>query len=424
VNHIVAVISQYPFGVFEAFHADRVLAALIELLADLFHDGLDLLGIASAADHEKIREGGNFTQIQNSNVEGFLGFSGSNSGEPQGGGERRCGGLSGRVELLWDTKEFSYPYGTLKFPMRQLLVLLLSFGAWISLSRMPLLAEAPALAAVASPDKGIELAQQQLSRVNDLVQAGALPRLRIQEAEANLEDAKDEVILAHLLYGDLPDKGASEEASAEMIAAARRRVDRQQARLEEVRKMVDAGVAARSYLSPFEAELTARQTSLDLAQLRSHLMADRAAMSRQMPAPAVAQPPLDETELLFQGMEHYEGDGAFTESRDLPPLEWAFANKFDRPLPISAEGETEVHRALGLDHRGRVDVAVVPSQPEGIWLRQYLQLRKIPYYAFSHAIPGKATAAHIHIGTGSTRLASQVTNHLSKRTIARTHSAD
>ncbi len=208
--------------------------------------------------------------------------------------------------------------------MRQLLVLLLSLGALIPLSGTP--AQPAEAAADTTVDKGIELAQQELSRVNDLVQAGALPRVRIQEAEANLEDAKDEVILAHDLYGDLPDKGASEEASAEMIAAARRRVDRQQARLEEARKMVDAGVAARSYLSPFEAELTARQTSLDLAQLRAHLMADRAAMSQQMPpAPPVGAAASGRNRVVCQGMEHYEGDGAFNESRDLPALELAFA---------------------------------------------------------------------------------------------------
>jgi hypothetical protein len=307
--------------------------------------------------------------------------------------------------------------------MRQLLVLLLSLGALIPF------AATPAQPAEATPaDRGIELAQQQLSRVNDLVQAGALPRARIQEAEANLEDAKDEVTLAHDLYGDLPESGATEEASAEMIAAAQRRVDRQQARMEEARKMVDAGVAARSYLAPFEAELAARQTSLDLAHLRAHLMADRAAMQQQLnrsAAPLVVEPTLpDDSELFFQGMEHYEGDGAFNEGRDLPPLEWAFENKFARPLPISAEGETEVHRALGLDHRGRVDVAVAPRELEGIWLRQYLKLRKIPYYAFSRAIPGKATAAHIHIGPGSTRLASQATTQLSKRLGARAHNAD
>ncbi len=315
-------------------------------------------------------------------------------------------------------KGCSYPYGTLKLPMRQLLAPILSLGALI------LLAAAPVKPAETPADKGIDLAQQELSRVVDLVAAGALPRVRIQQAEANLEDAKDELVLAHDLYGDLPENGASELASAEMIAAAERRLKRQQERLDEARKMVDAGIAARSYVAPFEAELSARQTSLDLAQLRAHLMADRAAMHLDQPAgaPAVESALPDDSELFFQGMEHYEGDGAFDEAQDLPPLELAYSSKFDRPLPISAEGETEVHRALGFDHRGRVDVAIVPSAPEGVWLRQYLQLRKIPYYAFSRAIPGKATAAHIHIGPGSTRLLT--TNQLSKRLGTRTRSAD
>jgi hypothetical protein len=303
--------------------------------------------------------------------------------------------------------------------MRQLLVVLLSLGAWIPFAATAQPAEAP------PADRGIELAQQELARVKDLVEAGALARVRVQEAQAKLEDAQDEVILAHALYGDLPEKGASEKASAEMIAAAQRRVDRQQTRLDEARRMVDAGVAARSYTASFEAELTSRQTSLDLARLRAHLMADRAAMNRisdqLAPAPSLEPPAPDDSELFFQGMEHYEGDGIFNEERELPALELAFSSKFDRPLPISAEGETELHRALGFDHRGRVDVAVIPSAPEGVWLREYLQARKIPYYAFSRAIPGKATAAHIHIGPGSTRL---VSNQLSKHLSTRTHSAD
>lgn len=305
--------------------------------------------------------------------------------------------------------------------MRQLLVLLLSFGALILFAGTFTLAETPA---GTSESKGIELAQQELARVKNLVDAGALARVRIDEAEANLDDAKDEVVLAHDLYGDLPEKGASEAASAEMIAAAQRRVDRQQTRLAEAQKIVAAGVAARSYLAPIEAELTARQTSLDLAHLRAHLMADRAAMVQSEAPPVVESFPQDDSELTWQGMEHYEGDGAFSEARELQPLELAFASKFDRPLPISAEGETEVHRALGFDHRGRVDVAVVPSAPEGVWLRHYLQSRKIPYYAFSRAIPGKATAAHIHIGPGSTRLASQATTPLSKRAGTHLHVAD
>ena len=65
---------------------------------------------------------------------------------------------------------------------------------------------------------------------------------------------------------------------------------------------------------------------------------------------------------------------------------------------------TAVHTALGMDHTGRVDVAVNPDSPEGIWLREYLDARAIPYYAFRVAMAGKATAPHIHIGPGSTRL--------------------
>jgi hypothetical protein len=309
--------------------------------------------------------------------------------------------------------------------MRQLLAVLLSFGATILLTGTLLAAVPPTAPAEVPPvDKGIELAQQELARVTELVAAGAIPRVRIQQAQADLEDAQDEVVLAHDLYGDLPDQGASETASAEMLAAAQRRVDRQQARVDEARKLVDAGIAARTYLEPFEAELTARQANLDLAHLRAHLMADRAAENRQLDpvavAPVVEASPADDSDLFFQGEQHYEGDGEFNEHRDLPALELAFSLRFDRPLPISAEGETEVHREMGFDHRGRVDVAVVPTAPEGIWLRQYLKLRKIPFYAFSRAVPGKATGAHIHIGPGSTRLGDQ----LSKRLGARAHSAD
>jgi hypothetical protein len=301
--------------------------------------------------------------------------------------------------------------------MRQFSKLLLSFGFWVLVAAA---AETPTV------DPGVALAQLDVTRVKDLVEMGALPRIRIEEAEAKLEDAKDQAVLAHDLYGNLSDKGQSEAASAEMVAAAERRLKRQQDRIAEARKMVDAGVAARSYIEPFEAELNSRQTALDLAQLRAHLMAELAdAAKRQRPIPAlVPDAPLDDFELTAQGMEHYEGDGEFVETRDLPALELAFSGKFDRSLPISAEGETEVHRALGFDHRGRVDVALVPSAPEGVWLRQYLQLKKIPYYAFTHAIPGKATAAHIHIGPGSTRL---VSTTVSKHQVAHgvhTHSAD
>jgi hypothetical protein len=313
--------------------------------------------------------------------------------------------------------------------MRQSLTLLLSLGALVlppglaaqatdgSVDKAPTAAEIRA-------QKGVALAELEVQRITGLVSAGALPRIRIQQAEADLADAQDEAILERTLYGAFPARGAGEQTSTEMIAAAQRRVDRQQARLERAREIVSAGVAAQSYLLPVQEELTLRQTSLDLAHLRAHLITEDAALNS---TPKVADIPdslIDDSELFAQGMEHYDGAGGFDESRDLAPLELAFEGRFARPLPISAEGETEVHRALGFDHRGRVDVAVDPSQPEGIWLRQYLKLRRIPYYAFAHAIPGKATAAHVHIGPGSTRLSSPVSSRLGTHTPPRPHSAD
>jgi hypothetical protein len=51
-----------------------------------------------------------------------------------------------------------------------------------------------------------------------------------------------------------------------------------------------------------------------------------------------------------------------------------------------------------------VDVALNPDTQEGHWLRKYLESSAIPYYAFRSFVPGKAAAAHIHIGPPSNRL--------------------
>ena len=92
------------------------------------------------------------------------------------------------------------------------------------------------------------------------------------------------------------------------------------------------------------------------------------------------------------------------EAKDIKDITLAFEKEFDKPLPISAKGSTAVHRAMGFDHTGRIDVAVTPDSAEGVWLRKYLESKDIPYYAFRSAIPGKATGSHIHIGPGSTRI--------------------
>ena len=284
--------------------------------------------------------------------------------------------------------------------MRQLPFLLLSLGA------LGLFGQTPANPPETPANKRIELARQELDKIAGLVQAGALPRQRLDQAQLDLADAQDDVILERTLYGDLPLKDVTDQLIDDMVSAAQRRVERQQLRVNQARKLVVDGIAPQSSLTPLEEELAVRRINLNLAHSRAHLMNELVALDRFEKSMNDVQNAthIEYRDFFTKGMEHYEGSGAFETARDLKPLALAFEKKFDHPLPISADGETSLHRAMGLDHSGRIDVAINPSDREGTWLRRYLKARRIPYYAFTRAIRGKATAAHIHIGPGSTRL--------------------
>jgi hypothetical protein len=283
-------------------------------------------------------------------------------------------------------------------------------GAFLSLGALAVFGQTPAdsseTASQTIVNKRLQLAQEQVQKMAQLVELGALPKLRLEQAELELADVQDDAILARTLYGELPTEDLNDKFIDEMVSAAQRRVERQQVRVDAAKKLVDEGITAQGSLSAPQQELATRRLNLDLAHSRAHLMGELAALAKFEKSAAEIQKASDVEyrDMFGPGMEHYEGSGIFQESRDLKPLVVAFKKKFDHDLPISAEGETDLHRALGFDHTGRVDVAINPSDPEGIWLLGYLKSRQIPYYAFTRAIPGKATAAHIHIGTGSTRL--------------------
>jgi len=102
--------------------------------------------------------------------------------------------------------------------------------------------------------------------------------------------------------------------------------------------------------------------------------------------------------------DRYNGSTNTLSDAELKQLEEAFQKQFGRALPVSAKGDSASHRALGFDHRGRVDVAVNPLQSEGVWLRRYLSGKGVTFFAFSSAVRGKATGAHIHIGAASGRI--------------------
>jgi len=211
-------------------------------------------------------------------------------------------------------------------------------------------------------------------------------------------DRADEAILRRTLYGALGIEDLTEEQGREMVAAAERRLGRRQARLDEAKRLVEEGALARTALTPLLEELDRARRELALAESRARLLDELTEMVRAEAAeaatetlPGPAPRPL---------VERYAGRGGFDVGL-LKVLTADFEIEFGRPLPISAYGATALHRAWGLDHRGRVDVALHPDSPEGSWLLDYLRKLGVPYYAFRGAMKGRSTGAHIHIGPPS-----------------------
>ena len=239
-----------------------------------------------------------------------------------------------------------------------------------------------------------------IGRLRELVDAGAAPRADLERAEEAIADAEDVALLRRTLYG--PDL-TTEEQSQEMIAAAGRRLERRRKALEKAEQLVKEGVASQLSLGTYLDELDRARKEYDLAESRARLARQLTQMAKDEEE---LQRSLDQApQQAPQVAERYDGSGMFTRV-DFLRVEAAFEGRFAKPLPVSALGETAVHRALGFDHRDRVDVAVHPDQPEGVWLRQFLTDQHIPFFAFRRAIPGKATGAHIHIGPMSTHLMS------------------
>jgi hypothetical protein len=246
-------------------------------------------------------------------------------------------------------------------------------------------------------DPEVVRAKAGIEKLRALVEAGAAPRAQLEKAEDRIADAQDAAFLRKTIYG----QDLTAEQADEMIAAADRRFERRKKAFDNAKKLVDSGVASEVSLDTFLEELDLARKECELAESRAKLTLEIHEMAKAEEA-AEARSGQERPESGAVS-ERYDGDGLFNAST-FHKVESAFAEHFGKPLPVSAMGETAVHRALGFDHRGRIDVAVSPDQPEGVWLREYLTENHIPYFAFRQAVPGKATGAHIHLGPMSTRL--------------------
>ncbi len=245
----------------------------------------------------------------------------------------------------------------------------------------------------------LDRAKNEVAKIKELVDEGTLPRTRLEEAEAKFEDAQDEAILSGTLYSGQKIADMTEEQASAMVGAAQRRVDRQANMVAERHKLLDMGIISKAEMSGVSEELNSRQQVLDLTKRRVKLLEDL----RQMASEEQRLERAAQAGTVQNSMIRFDGNGHFS-AGDLTTISTEYEKHFHHPLPVTAMGQTMLHQSLGLDHHNRVDVGLSPEQPEGVWLRHLLEQLQVPYLAFRSALAGAATAAHIHIGTASTRL--------------------
>src|ERR1700749_3984846 len=88
---------------------------------------------------------------------------------------------------------------------------------------------------------------------------------------------------------------------------------------------------------------------------------------------------------------------------DAPKVKDWYKQTYGRDLPVTAFGQSSTHNRMGLDHSDAMDVGLNPASDEGKALRDYLRQNNIPFLAYDRAVPGAATAPHIHVGFPSHR---------------------
>ena len=255
----------------------------------------------------------------------------------------------------------------------------------------------------AAESAAVRQAKEQVEHMRKLAEAGAASRKQLEQALAALRQAQDDAVIAETLDARVALEDLTEEQSAEASGAATRRLERIRARLAEQAQLVGQGVAPRTSLVPFEEEVDAARRLMAAVEQRARSLAEIASMIRAEQEVADSTPDAPSiADGAIARITRFQGDAKFG-NEEFKGVVLEFERKFDHKLPVSARGDTALHRSMGFDHRGRIDVALSPDGVEGRWLMRYLEQKRIPFFAFRTAVRGQATAPHIHIGPPSTR---------------------
>jgi hypothetical protein len=181
-------------------------------------------------------------------------------------------------------------------------------------------------------------------------------------------------------------------------------IDRLAHEVERRAQWLDKGYIARQEWEQKKLELAAAEAKLADTRRRIEeaemVLGEAEARAALLTLPPLPSGGYSETESLVR----YNG-GAPWSPADSGKIETFFAASFGRSLPVSARGETELHRRMKFDHRNAMDVALHPDSVEGRTLMEYLRKAGIPFFAIRGKMAGSSTGAHIHIGKPSVRMA-------------------
>ena len=200
---------------------------------------------------------------------------------------------------------------------------------------------------------------------------------------------------------DMPRIARDYRAALEPVLAFQIEAERRAVEAVELRRgLLERGIISRREFE--EAETAALAARAQVDQTRARIVEADTMVAE---AEAAAAPPLRPGELQTgPSLIRFLGTGQWSLSM-APRVQRFFSERFGRPLPVSAFGQTPVHDELGFNHRNALDVAVHPDTPEGQALMTWLRGERISFVAFRQAVAGKATGAHVHVGEPSSRLA-------------------
>jgi hypothetical protein len=185
-----------------------------------------------------------------------------------------------------------------------------------------------------------------------------------------------------------------EEAAARTAATARNRRDLLARGLVSRREVDDSERAAAAALDALEATRAAI-ARVDEVIVEAEAVPEVAAL----PAPEPGE--VRELPTLIV----HAGPAGWTPAVTAR-LQQLFQERFGRPLPLSAVGQTALHTRLGFDHRSAIDVAVHPESPEGQAVIAWLRAQGVSFLAFRARVRGESSGAHLHVGEPSPRLIS------------------